>query len=145
VAHHLGTLGAVSVYFRQDMGELFKTGIGLLKVRLRLAGQNHTVFQFNFSHIARYRVWIYFRSTLGLFFFGSASGTLDWLGQYFICFYMQLTIVAENGSCSVRYPPGELFSALEWPRLFLFSGVSRSGICITAGLVAAHKRRVLLS
>ena len=41
----------------------------------------------------------------------------------------------------MRYPPGELFFCFGMAHVVsLFPGVSRSGICITAGLVAGYSR-----
>ena len=66
-------LGAISVYFRQDMGDLFKTGIGILKVRSALLTKTTLFFYSGYSrgHFASYTkfrelFWIYGHSPASL-------------------------------------------------------------------------------
>lgn len=137
VAVHIGTLGAIMVYFASDVGRLIRGFFDLCRFRLTSAAQ----FFLNLSLATLPLVCVgFFVDRFG----GDHLRTLEGLGWTTLIFGLFL-YVADHFFPSQRslrdIPPRQAFWGWGMAQILaLIHGASRSGVCMTFGRLMGYQR-----
>jgi len=136
VAAHVGTLGSVLIYFRQDVVSLFKGSFSFLKGQFN--ENTRLLFNLIIATLPVILIGLFFEKTVGESL--RSVTVIAWMGIIFgIVLYVAdkyghllETVVDTNSKRSLYFGLAQCVA--------LINGVSRSGACLTMGRFMNYKR-----